>query len=125
MVEQQALDRMIEEIKAIHAESIERMTRESLEQLNQVRENFEEQIRELRKQNDGLLGAVGRLHAEREAFSKQIDEEKKKNDEHSHKMKAQEEMFRIQMLRELEDNKQTIQDLHEELAKIRPKKGRK
>lgn len=42
--------------------------------LQEIKSTFEEQKRELIAQNDGLLGAIGRLHGENEAHKKRISQ---------------------------------------------------
>lgn len=75
-IEQEVLDKMIEEIKHIHAEAVHHMRDVGLEQLHQVQEHYEEKVQELTKQNDGLLGAVGHLQSERDQAIKALESQK-------------------------------------------------
>lgn len=105
-IAQEALDKILEEIKDINARAINHMRTAGLEQIKQLKEHYEEKLQECGRQNDGLLGAVGRLQGERDQAIKKLEE-----------MKACEiargEHFRVQMnefQKNLEEDRQKTKD---------------
>jgi hypothetical protein len=80
-VTQEAADKIIEEIKDINSRAINHMRTAGMEQVKLVKEHYEEKIQDLNRQNDGLLGAIGRLQAEREEAVKKLEELKAKEHE--------------------------------------------
>lgn len=90
-ITQEAADKIIEEIKDINSRAINHMRTAGMEQVKLVKEHYEEKIQDLNRQNDGLLGAVGRLQAEREEAVKKLEEFKASEREH-------EQHFRMEVL---------------------------
>lgn len=64
---------------------------------HELREGFEERKREFLAQNDGLLGAVGRLHKETESLKAQVTDLRHNLQEAQGAVKASEDRFHLQM----------------------------
>jgi hypothetical protein len=57
-----------------HQQELKRERDSHIEQRKQLQADFEDRRREFERQNDGMLGAIGRLHAESEGLRKKLDE---------------------------------------------------
>ncbi len=120
-ITQESIDKIIEEIREINAIAIKRMEHGALDQLKLVKEHYEEKIQDLTRQNEGLLGAVGRLQAERDAAIKNHEDQKAKE-------RQREQDFRIQA-RDLErhveeaqaDTRQEIDGYKKQIAELQAK----
>ncbi len=108
-ITEETLGKVTEEIRHLMERAMEGMRVASEEKLALVREQYEEKIRDLDRQNDGLLSAVGRLQAERDQIAKKLDDKE-------HQIREEEAKIR-EHVREL-DRKQcdTIRQYDEEIA---------
>lgn len=123
-IAQEALDKIIEEIKHIHAESIHHMRDAALQQLKRSEIHFEEKLEEMRRQNDGLLGAVGRLQTERTEAIKKLEEHKARESDreqtfkmHAFAVERHIQDDRMKTKEEIAGYKREISDLQAKLKK--------
>ncbi len=65
-----------------HKDEFERERQNHLEQRKLQQVEFDERRQELIRQNDGMLGAIGRLHSENEILRKKLQEAETKHKEH-------------------------------------------
>jgi hypothetical protein len=87
-IEQEVVDKIIRDIKESHEKGLQMFQKMTERTLDLLRTQQEEKVAELTKQNDGLLGAVGRLQGEKAKFEEQVDD-------------LQEEMRKVKMECEL------------------------
>lgn len=127
-ITQEAVDKIIEEIKDINSRAINHMRTAGLEQIKQLQAHYDEKIQELGRQNDGLLGAIGRLQGERDEAIRKLEERKTREFEREQHFKVQLVEFEARMgedrektRREIEDYKRQIGELQAKLKK-QPKK---
>lgn len=123
-IAQEALDKIIDEIKHIHADSMENLLRASDGQIKQVKEHYDEKVEELTRQNDGLLGAVGRLQAERDSAVKDLEQQKLRERERDEDIKRtcfdidrENQLERQKIKEEISGYKREIADLQAKLKK--------
>lgn len=123
-IAQEALDKILEEIKDINSRAINHMRTAGMEQIKQLKEHYDEKLQELSRQNDGLLGAIGRLQAERDQAVKKLEEENSRQQEreqsfkmHAFEVERHMQDERLKTKNEISEYKSLIMDLQAKLKK--------
>lgn len=70
-IEQEVVDKIISDLKESHEKALHMVQKMTERTLDLLRIQQEEKVGELTKQNDGLLGAVGRLQGEKAKYEEQ------------------------------------------------------
>lgn len=126
------LERRIKEMEEQHHLSLEREREDRQEQRKAAAELFHDRQQELTKQNDGMLGAIGRLHGENESLRKQVqdlDLKLKEKAEHVNRLEHDFEIMRhqleIESQRRMEKTKDDLDRAREENLELRKRLGEK
>lgn len=126
------LERRIKEQEEQHHVSLERERMDHQEQRKTMSVMFHERRDELLKQNDGMLGAIGRLHGENEALRKSVQELEatvKEKQENVVRLEREFEMMRQQLEVEfharMEKSKVDLERVKEENVELRRRLGEK
>ena len=120
-ITQEAVDKIIEEIKDINSRAINHMRTAGIEQVKLVKEHYEEKIQDLNRQNDGLLGAVGRLQAEREEAIKKVEEQKAKELDRDQHFRAQVRELEMHLEEAQQETRKEIDGYKREIADLQAK----
>lgn len=75
--EQEVKDELIKDLKMSNERALDQLRLAHMEQLKQAQMHARERNDELVKQNDGLLGAVGRLQGERDEAVKKCEDQER------------------------------------------------
>jgi len=117
----EAIDKIMEEIKDINARAINHMRTAGLEQIKQLQAHFDEKIQELNRQNDGLLGAIGRLQGEREEAVKKLEEHKAKEQDRDHHFRMQAREMEMRLEEDRQNTRVEIDGYKRQIAELQAK----
>ena len=109
--------RAIEELKEQHAQALHAMK----EQQKVAMELYNERRQELLNQNEGMLGAIGRLHNENEKLKEENAALTAAAIEHDRKAKQTEQQFHMHREMMERDARRVAKELEDELAEERAK----
>jgi len=115
--EREFRDRMMAEMEERHHLSMEELR----EQQKTMMELYEERRAELLRQNEGMLGAVGRLHAENEKLKQENAASMAAYMNLEQKMKQKEQEIRLHMELIERESSRRIKDLEQKLVDKRAK----
>jgi hypothetical protein len=125
-------ERRIQELEESNLRSLEREKMDHHEQRKAMSDVFNERRQELLKQNDGMLGAVGRLHGENETLKKSVQElqaEVKDRKDNAASLDRELQMMKnqldIQIEARLEKSRSEIERLKAENIELRKRLGEK
>lgn len=125
-------ERRIKELEDHNQVSLERERMDHQEQRKAMSVVFQERREELQKQNDGMLGAIGRLYGENEALKKSVQElqaEVKDRKEDAARLDREFEMMKhqldIQVEARMEKSKLDLERVKAENIELRKRLGEK
>lgn len=135
-IEQEVVDKIISDLKEAHERGLQMVQKMTERTFDLLRTQQEEKVAELIKQNDGLLGAVGRLQGEKTKYEEQaknlleemrkvkLEYEMRRHEEHD-QMERVTRDHQEAVERERRKDKEHISELEKLLKRLQAKKPRK
>lgn len=135
-IEQEVVDKIISDLKEAHERGLQMVQKMTERTFDLLRTQQEEKVAELTKQNDGLLGAVGRLQGEKTKYEEQaknlleemrkvkLEYEMRRHEEHD-QMERVTRDHQEAVERERRKDKEHISELEKLLKRLQAKKPRK
>lgn len=112
------LQRQIKEQHEQFQFALEREREERQEQREAAVQLFQDRTQELTKQNDGMLGAIGRLHGENEVLRKKLQDAENMAKDRQEMIQRNEHQLQIEMERMRLEIHERERKTKEELAKV-------